>query len=126
VTTYSPGDGKWILSPKATELRQLRDRWNDDQYEKQKQAIKNFLCAYFSTHGDCRNRQGNSIVPIMATPKGGKVLKMRWAFPGCGKSGGLRLVVVAYCDKRRVVIAEGVARRDSLPSEFISDAVSDL
>jgi len=118
VTTYRPGDGKWILSPKATELRQLRDE--------QKQAIKTFLCAYFSTHGDCRNRQGNSIVPIMATPKGGKVLKMRWAFPGCGKSGGLRLVVVAYCDKRRVVIAEGVARRDSLPSKFISDAVSDL
>ncbi len=126
MTSYSPGDGKWILSPTATELRQQRKLWNDEQYKEQKEAIKTFLCAYFSTHSDCRDRQGDSIVPIMSTPKGGKVLKMRWAFPGCGKSGGLRLVVVAYCDELKVVIAEGAARRDSLPDEFVADAVSDL
>lgn len=34
---------------------------------------------------------------MKATAKGGKVLKVRWAIPGSGKSGSLRLVVVAYC-----------------------------
>jgi len=35
-------------------------------------------------------------------PEGGKVLKVRWALPGSGKSGSLRLVVVACCDEKRV------------------------
>ena len=45
--------------------------------------------------------------------------------PGCGKSGGLRLVVVAYCDEMRVEIAEGVPRKESLPDAFIEDSIKD-
>jgi hypothetical protein len=40
---------------------------------------------------------------------GGKILKMRWGRPGCGKSGGMRLAIVAYCAKRIVVLAPCVS-----------------
>ena len=122
---YSPSDGKWTLSPSATELRKLRGQWSSEQYEAQKKAIQIFLCSYFSSENDCRKKQGDSIIPVASTPKGGKVLKVRWGMPGCGKSGGLRLVVVAYCDELRVEIAEGVVRKDSLPDALIDKSIED-
>ena len=122
---YSPQDGKWQLGEKATLLSELRRRMTDEEYEQEKQALQEFLCGYFSS-GDCRNAQGSSISPMKATPLGGKVLKVRWAYPGCGKSGSLRLVVVAYCEQRRVHIAQAFDRRDNPTDDEIQDAVSDL
>jgi hypothetical protein len=88
-----------------------------------KQALKVFLCEYFSS-GNCQNAQGKSIAPIKATAKGGKVLKVRWAYPGCGKSGGLRLVVVVYCKERRVHIAQAFDRREDPSVDDIDDAIA--
>jgi len=122
---YAPEDGKWQLGPKATVLFELRERMTPEDYEQDKWALQEFLCGYFSS-GDCRNAQGSSISPMKATPNGGKVLKVRWAYPGCGKSGSLRLVVVAYCDERRVHIAQAFDRRDNPTDDEIQDAVSDL
>ncbi len=122
---YAPGDGKWQLGEKATLLNELRQKMTPEDYEQDKQALKEFLCGYFSS-GDCRNSQGNSICPVKASPSGGKVLKVRWAYPGCGKSGSLRLVVVAYCDEKRVVIAQAFDRREDPTDDDIRDAVSDL
>jgi hypothetical protein len=50
------------------------------------------------------------------TELGGKCLKVRWGVPGCGKSGGLRLAVVVYCDQKRVKLA-GAWNRSSDPSD---------
>lgn len=122
---YAPQDGTWQLGEKATLLSELRQRMTPEDYEQEKQALKEFLCGYFSS-GDCRNSQGSSISPMKATPLGGKVLKVRWAYPGCGKSGSLRLVVVAYCDEKRVHIAQAFDRRDNPTDDDIQDAVSDL
>ena len=122
---YAPQDGTWQLGKKATLLSELRQRMTPEDYEQEKQALKEFLCGYFSS-GDCRNSQGSSISPMKATPLGGKVLKVRWAYPGCGKSGSLRLVVVAYCDEKRVHIAQAFDRRDNPTDDEIQDAVSDL
>ena len=122
---YEPQDGKWQLGEKASLLSDLRLRIPAEEYEQQKQALKEFLCGYFST-GDCRNAQGASISPMKATPGGGKVLKVRWAYPGCGKSGSLRLVVVAYCEQKRVYIAQAFNRREDPSDEDIQDAVQDL
>jgi hypothetical protein len=122
---YAPEDGKWQLGEKATLLAELRRGMTPEEYEQDKRALKEFLCGYFSS-GECRNAQGNSICPMKATPKGGKVLKVRWAVPGCGKSGSLRLVVVAYCDERRVHIAQAFDRRSDPTADDILDAVSDL
>lgn len=122
---YAPQDGTWQLGENATLLSELRQRMTPEDYEQDKLALKEFLCGYFSS-GDCRNSQGSSISPMKATPLGGKVLKVRWAYPGCGKSGSLRLVVVAYCDEKRVYIAQAFDRRENPTDDDIQDAVSDL
>ncbi|MCC6546098.1 hypothetical protein IT570_02930 [Candidatus Sumerlaeota bacterium] len=125
MTRYSPEDGKWQIGAKATLLIALRERMLPEEYEANKQALKRFLCGYFSS-GECQSPQGSSICPVKATRKGGKVLKVRWAYPGCGKSGSLRLVVVAYCKQRRVFIAKAFDRREGPSSEDIVNAVEDL
>lgn len=122
---YAPEDGKWQVGEKATLLSELRARMTPEEYEQDKRALKEFLCGYFSA-GDCRNSQGSSISPMKATPRGGKVLKVRWAYPGCGKSGSLRLVVVAYCDEKRVHIAQAFDRREDPSDSDIQNAVEDL
>ena len=122
---YAPEDGKWQVGEKATLLSALREQMTPEEYEQDKRALKEFLCGYFSS-GDCRNSQGSSISPMKATPRGGKVLKVRWAYPGCGKSGSLRLVVVAYCDEKRVHIAQAFDRREDPSDSDIQNAVEDL
>ena len=122
---YEPSDGKWQLGEQAMLLSELQQRMTPEAYAQDKQALKEFLCGYFSS-GDCRNAQGNSISPLKATPLGGKVLKVRWAYPGCGKSGSLRLIVVAYCEQKRVHIAQAFDRRQDPTDDEIRDAVSEL
>ena len=122
---YSPEDGKWQVGKQATRLADLRERMTPEEYAAQKKALKEFLRGCFST-GNCTNSQGSSISPMKATPSGGKVLKVRWAYPGCGKSGSLRLVVVAYCEQLRVHIAAAFDRREDPSDDDIRDTVSDL
>jgi len=76
-------------------------------------ALKAFLVAYINSHDECNQRQGVSINPIGSTEGGAKVLKVRWALPGGGRSGGLRLGFLAYCEERKIVLGYGRARRDS-------------
>lgn len=121
---YAPQDGKWQVGPHAHALHRLRQQMSPDDFEQDKRALQEFLCGYFSS-GECRNALGKSIVPVMRTPRGGKVLKVRWAYPGCGKSGSLRLVVVAYCDEKRVHIAQAFDRRDDPTDEDLLGAISD-
>ncbi|QDU86785.1 hypothetical protein Pla175_01370 [Pirellulimonas nuda] len=121
---YIPEDGKWQVGPATTKLHELRQQMSDQEFRKNKRALQEFLCGYFSS-GECQNALDKSIAPMKATPQGGKVLKVRWAYPGCGKSGGLRLVVVAYCDEKRVHIAQAFDRRDNPSNQDFLDAVSD-
>lgn len=119
---YEPQDGKWQVGKDAKAVSELRQRMTPEAYEKDKQALKEFLCGYFSS-GDCRNAQGSSISPMKASPGGGKVLKVRWAYPGGGKSGSLRLVVVAYCDEKRFTSprhSTGVTTRKTKISRTLS------
>jgi hypothetical protein len=95
------------------------------EFQSSKESLKKFLCSYF-TNGNCTEAQGNSIRCIGATHGGGKILKVRWAVPGCGKSGGLRLSVVVYCEKRRVVIAEAFIRKDDPADREFMDSVAGL
>jgi hypothetical protein len=111
---YAPESITWIVLPLAHAcFNKVRLQVDAEEYEKDKAALKRFLCGYFST-GDCGHKQGKSIVPMKSsnTAAHGKALKVRWAYPGCGKSGGLRLAVVAYCDSRIVKIAGAWQRAD--------------
>ncbi|HEX4382081.1 MAG TPA: hypothetical protein VH083_04005 [Myxococcales bacterium] len=69
------------------------------------------------------DKQGSSISPMKssATAAGGKRLKVRWAMPGSGKSGGLRLAVAVYCKEKHVKIAGAWLRTDN-PSDDAFDA----
>lgn len=119
---YEPSDGKWQVGGEAKLLIELRQQMSSEQYEDEKRALQEFLCGYFSS-GDCNHALGDSISPLKATKKGGKVLKVRWALPGSGKSGSLRLVVVAYCDEKRVYIAQAFSRRDNPSDDDFRGAV---
>jgi hypothetical protein len=107
-----PAEVTWELSAAALKaVAPIRKQLGDNGYEKDKQALRTTLCEYFSSSTDCVSK-GLNISPIGKTPRSGKVLKARWAFPGCGKSGGLRLCVVAYCGDKRVRVASAVRRKD--------------
>lgn len=80
----------------------------------QKAAFRTFMCAYFNAEGGCAVKCGKSVSPVGGAPDGGKRLKVRWSFPGCGKSGGLRILVVARCEERRVLIV-AIDRRSNDP-----------
>jgi len=122
---YSPGDGVWTVSESAAKIKDLKEELGDKEYDAHKKAIQNFLCAYFST-GSCNTSQGDSINPLGASTKGGKILKVRWALPGAGKSGGLRIIVVVYCDEKKVVLAEAFKRRTDPTPEEVADSVTNL
>jgi hypothetical protein len=122
---YRPSDGKWQVGPKVEEIQRLKKESTSKQYEEQKRALQEYLCHYFSW-GDCNTSQGSQISPMGASKKGGKILKVRWNYPGGGKSGGMRLVVVAYCKEKRVHIAAAIPRKDDPSTDDILSSTSDL
>lgn len=121
---YVPEDGAWEVIQTAGNAA-AREAFSMEEFKDSRNSLKKFLCNYFST-GECNAAQGNAIRPMGATPTGGKILKVRWALPGSGKSGSLRLSVVVYCEKRRVVIAEAFLRRDDPSAEEFSASIARL
>lgn len=113
------------FTARADVLFDLRKQMTPEAYLEQKKALQKFLCGCFST-GDCDNSLGNAMSPLKAAPRGGKVLKVRWAYPCCGKSGGVRLVVVAYSETKRVHNAKAFYRSDDPSDDNILDGVNDL
>ena len=122
MVSYSPSNGKWQIGNDAAEIHRLKATLTAEAYEAQKDALKSYLCQYFSS-GLCNHALGDSISPLKATEKGGKVLKVRWGYPGCGKSGSLRLIVVAYCDELRVHIAGAFPRKSDPTDEAVLDCL---
>jgi hypothetical protein len=111
---YAPEDGKRQVGEKATLLFELRQRLTPEDYEQDKRALKEFLCGYFSSV-ECCHAQGSSICPMKATPKGGKVLKVRWGYPGCGKCGAYDWLssltaMSGECTSPRRLIAAAIRR----------------
>ncbi len=113
-----PGEVCWVLLTEAAQaFAPLRDRMGEETYQASKKALQEHLCRYFSA-SKCATA-GLQINPMGGTDGGGKCFKVRWAMPGCGKSGGLRIAVVAYCDDRRVVVCDAWERQtDPTSGEF--------
>jgi len=111
----------WLVLDRARAcLQEFRTRVGPEAYEVERASLQDFLCGYF-TSGTCRHRQGSSIAPMRSsnTQAGGKCLKVRWAIPGGGKSGGFRLAIVAYCEAKVVKVAGAWMRRvDPSDDEF--------
>lgn len=105
-----PEDITWRVRPDPMRVfEDIRRRVGLELYNTNKQALRRLLCDYFNAV-KC-NGSTKTIAPIGCTSRGGKLLKVRLALPGEGKSGGLRLCVVAYCRSRSVSIAAAVSRR---------------
>jgi hypothetical protein len=94
---------KWVLT--AAAQHDIRERGlpiKPVEYEIEKRAIQRTLANYFD-QTLCESK-ASQIARVGTTDDGGKVLKMRWARPGQGKSGGFRLIVVAYCEASQVTL----------------------
>jgi hypothetical protein len=103
----------WEISAAAKrEVAALR--LGREEYMALRTSLQLALCDYF-TNGDCLTK-GCNIAPIKSDIPGCKGLKMRWMLPGRGKSGGLRLAVLVFCEQRRVCIA-GLFERKTDPTD---------
>lgn len=92
-----------------------------EEYQADREALRDLLCDYFDNARCISN--GAGISPIGSTPSGGKRLKVRWNRFGMGKRGGLRIILVAYCELRHVVLAHAFLRKDD-PTDAEIDAVT--
>lgn len=108
-----PSDITWIVAREAGQVfSELYELLGAERYRQQKRDLQELLCGYFDAAPGCTAAQGNAIRPTGGSAAGGKGLKVRWGWPGCGKSGGMRICAVAYCDARRVYILDAEMRRD--------------
>lgn len=122
--TYEPLDGTWRLGDDANNLRKIQADYREGWLTEQLASIKLLLCDYFSS-GKCDSKQGKTISPMGATKNGGKILKVRWTVPGQGKSGGLRLCIVVFCEEMEVIAAEGWLRKTNASDQAYFDAAED-
>ena len=111
------GDITWEVSLTALpEIEPIRDKLGEAEYLENVRALQDFLAGYFSADLGCKGKLGASVSPLGANRSGAKKLKVRWALPGGGKSGGLRMAFLADCKDRRVLLA-GIFPRDQDPSD---------
>ena len=122
----TPKDITWeVLKAALPEIQEVRKTMTPEGQEEDKQALRKYLCDYFNSEEgkSCDRKQGSAISPVgFRTATGGKCLKVRWLVPGRGKSGGLRLAVVAYCNDRRVKLAGAWLRKDDPTDEDFAAA----
>jgi hypothetical protein len=115
----------WFVTKQAArDVQDVREALGDG-YKADVAALQETLFLYFSGDEGCTTAQGKSICPMGATSDGGKRLKVRWMIPGGGKSGGLRLLFVAYCDRRKVVLCGGWVRKED-PDDTDFEAAGEL
>jgi hypothetical protein len=112
----TPDQVRWMVCKGASELLRDIEEELGDQAPAVRQGLKRLLCDYFSSDGGCLGKLGKTISPVACGIRNANGLKVRWIYPGCGKSGGLRLAVLAYCDERLVKFA-GAWRRKTDPSD---------
>ena len=118
-----PTDITWIICDQARPTASaLKAELGDERYEAVRVGLREFICGYFSAVGACDAKLGNSISPIKSDIRQGKGLKVRFGYPGCGKSGGLRLAVLAFCDQRMVKIAGAWIRREDPDDDDLTEA----
>jgi hypothetical protein len=104
----------------------IRVKLGEEAYHQDKRSLQDFLSAYFSANGGCTREQGGSISPLgCPTKPGWKCLKVRWAPPGTGKSGGVRLAVAVHCTDRRVNVVGAWMRRDAPNDAEFAAALED-
>lgn len=122
MTSVAPPDIIWIVSPQASvDLTDFRAQ-SGDGYAAARSSLQRMMCDYFNNSSGCTTKLGKTICPVESGVVGAKGFKVRWLTPGGGKSGGLRMAVMAYCDARRVVVAGAWMRKEDPKDAELSTA----
>lgn len=117
-------DISWRTTPRAKKnLAVFRKEAGEEVYLNQVRALQEWLCNYFNAPGSC-TAQSMGISPLGGDGPA-KVLKVRWGLPGRGKSGGLRLAVMAFCLELRVVVAGAWIRKEDPDDAAFDEAFSE-
>jgi len=106
-----PSDITWMVSSGARSEISSLPAVVQQGYDAMVSALRDQICAYINARQQC-DAKGYGIAP-KGGADGGKLLKVRQAIPGGGKSGGLRVLMVAYCDRRLVKVTGATLRRDA-------------
>lgn len=110
----------------SADLRPHREAMGEATYDEVRTAFKELIVGYINASAQCDKKQGRTISPMGGDGRGGKILKVRFGLPGRGRSGGLRVCVVADCDSKTISIAGAWERIDDPPdAAFIEAAASD-
>lgn len=110
---YKPTDIRWTVAAHAHAAAVAIEKdLGEDWYNKAKAGLKSLLSSYFGMHNRCETGLGNTIRPVGGGSSGAVCLKVRWGLPGCGRSGGLRIIFTAWCDERSVEIQNISKRKD--------------
>ena len=118
-------DITWIVTEEGhADLGDVREALGTG-YKADVAALQDLLSDYFSGDEGCTTRLGKTISPLGLTSSGGKLLKVRWLMPGCGKSGGLRLALVVFCESRKAILCRGWPRKDD-PDDADFEAAGEL
>lgn len=109
----TPAEVSWcVVRDSNTALLKQLHHHDAAVYDAAKIAIRDYFCRYVGAEPACLGQIPHSIIPIGANDDGGKVIKMRWPYDGSGKRNGLRLILVAYCAERRVVVTSAEMRKN--------------
>lgn len=85
----------------------IRTTLGQAAYNELRNDFKTLICGYLETDPTCTSKLGNTISPVgFPTQPGWKCLKVRWAPPGQGKSGGYRMAVAIHLDQGKVNVLQ--------------------
>ena len=116
-------DITWLVKASAqSSVSEYRDRVGA-QYSSLLRSFQECICLYINSNGEC-TAKGLNISPMGGTPNGAKAFKIRWMYPGCGKSGGLRLAILMWCNERKVIVAGMWERREDPSADEFARAFS--
>lgn len=123
----SPSDITWVVLDRAHHVfAELRQQMGDAAYAANREALRLFLFLYFTSDaGSCSKKREGAVAPV-GGKNGRKHLKVRWALPGGGKRGGLRIAVAVHCESKRVWLAGAWARKDDPSDEDVDTALADV
>lgn len=117
---------KWEVLPPARKVHaQLHAHLSADMAKDSVDGLRKLLCAYFSERDNCDGK-AIGVFPMGSTPCGDRAFKVRWKVPGAGKSGGLRLAIVAKCPSRHIVVAAAWPRDTDPDDADFAAAMDDV
>lgn len=111
----------WWVKPSAKDAVRAYRTIVGPHYRGLLLAFQAMLADYIHNDSGCTAPAFN-ISPMGGLPNGAKMFKVRWMYPGCGKSGGLRVAIEMRCREYMVLLAGMWDRREDPSDEEFARA----